>query len=132
MNSKEKIETFRAVTRVTRSEAAQTQPMFETTWRAKWLADGAKTIEEMAEALESEAARLRELAAAGVELADEVEDDYASLTTTDADVAVENLVADLARLAEAFLEVRLEAFEIQIVAGVDGGAVFVILGVRHF
>jgi len=63
------------------------QHRFETTWRAKWLADGAKTIEQMAEALEAEAMHLRELAAAGVELADEVNDDYASLTTTDPDVA---------------------------------------------
>jgi len=63
------------------------QRMFETTWRAKWLADGAKTIEQMAEALEAEAVHLRELAAAGVELADEVNDDYASLTTADPDVA---------------------------------------------
>jgi hypothetical protein len=63
------------------------QQRFETTWRAKWLADGAKTIEQMAEALEAEAMHLRELAAAGVELVDEVNDDYASLTTTDPDIA---------------------------------------------
>ncbi len=64
-----------------------TKQVFEVTWRAKWLADGAKTIEQMAEALEAEAAHLRELAAAGVELADVVEDDYAFLTTTDPEVA---------------------------------------------
>lgn len=101
MGSKETIETVDAVNPMTRGEAAERstgmgdqmtavqtkQPMFETTWRAKWLADGAKTIEEMAETLESEAARLRELAAAGVELADDVEDDYASLTTVDPEVA---------------------------------------------
>jgi hypothetical protein len=61
--------------------------VFETTWRAKWLTDGAATIEQMAEALEAEAAHLRELAAAGVQLADVVEDDYAFLTTTNPDVA---------------------------------------------
>ena len=95
MDSKETIETFGAVNSMTRGEGraeseylmSGTEHVFEMTWRAKWLADGAKTIEQMAEALEAEAAHLRELAAAGVELADVVEDDYAFLTTTDPEVA---------------------------------------------
>jgi hypothetical protein len=101
MDFNEATETVGAVNRVTRGEAAQTsvemgdqiaavtatRPLFEMTWRAKWLADGSKTVEQMAEMLEAQATYLRELAAAGVELADEVDDDYASLTTTDPDVA---------------------------------------------
>jgi acyl-CoA reductase-like NAD-dependent aldehyde dehydrogenase len=101
MDSKETVETVCGVNPMTRGAAAQrsavmsdqvtvvqeAQRVFETTWRAKWLADGAKTIEQMAEALEAEAAHLRELAAAGIELADVVEDDYAFLTTTDPEVA---------------------------------------------
>src|SRR5262249_43974178 len=82
MHPKETNETLGAM-----NPMQETPRTFETTWRAKWLADGAKTIEQMAEGLEKEAAHLRELAAAGVELADEVNDDYASLTTTDPDVA---------------------------------------------
>jgi hypothetical protein len=69
------------------SSVASSKHVFEATWRAKWLADGSKTIDEMVKALEAEAAHLRELAAAGVELADVVEDDYAFLTTDDSDVA---------------------------------------------
>jgi hypothetical protein len=95
MVTNETVDTVAAVNPTTRGEAAQegeyfmggTKQVFEVTWRAKWLADGAKTIEQMAEALEVEAAHLRELAAAGVELADVVEDDYAFLTTTDPEVA---------------------------------------------
>ncbi len=95
MVSKETIDTVGAVNPMTRGEAAQEggsfmggkNQVFETTWRAKWLADGAKTIEQMAKALEAEAAHLRELAAAGVELMDVVDDDYAFLTTTDSEVA---------------------------------------------
>jgi len=82
MQSSEMNETLSAM-----NPLQEQQHRFETTWRAKWLADGGKTIEQMAEALEAEAMHLRELAAAGVELADEVNDDYASLTTTDPDVA---------------------------------------------
>ena len=61
--------------------------IFELTWRAKWLADGVKSVEGMAQALEAEAAHLRTLAAEGVELKEEVEDDYAFLRTTDPRVA---------------------------------------------
>jgi hypothetical protein len=95
MNSTETIETVGAANAMTRGGAAQESEsfmsgkkhVFEMTRRAKWLADGAKTIEQMAEALEAEATHLRELAAAGVELADVVEDDYAFLTTTDPEIA---------------------------------------------
>jgi hypothetical protein len=93
MVSKETIDTVGAVNPTVRGEAAQEDAMeggkqtFELTWRAKWLADGAKTVEQMAEVLEAEATHLRELAAAGIELADVVEDDYAFLTTTDPAVA---------------------------------------------
>jgi hypothetical protein len=91
----EVLETVGAVNPKTCAEAAQEgehfmngmKQMFEVTLRAKWLADGAKTLEQIAEALEAEAAHLRELAVAGVELADLVEDDCASLTTTDPEVA---------------------------------------------
>jgi hypothetical protein len=61
---------------------------YECTWRAKWLADGAETVQQMAAALEAEASHLREMAAAGIELVDVVEDDYAFLTTNDPEVAV--------------------------------------------
>jgi hypothetical protein len=93
MVSKDTIDTIGAVNPTVRGEAAQEDSMeggkqaFELTWRAKWLADGAKTVEQMAEALEAEAAHLRELATVGIELADVVEDDYAFLTTTDPEVA---------------------------------------------
>jgi hypothetical protein len=96
MDSRETVDTVGAVNLMTDRAAAQKddeyfmggkKQVFETTWRAEWLADDAQTIEEMAEALEAEAAHLRELAAAGVELADVVQDDYAFLTTTDPEVA---------------------------------------------
>jgi len=93
MVSNDASDTVGAVNPTVRGEAAQEDSMeggkqtFELTWRAKWLADGAKAIEQMAKALESEATRLRELAATGIELADVVEDDYASLTTNDPEVA---------------------------------------------
>jgi hypothetical protein len=93
MVSKDTIDTIGAVNPMVRGKAAQEGSMeggkqaFELTWRAKWLADGAKTVEQMAEALEAEAAHLRELATVGIELADVVEDDYAFLTTTDPEVA---------------------------------------------
>jgi hypothetical protein len=89
MVSNEAIDTVGAVNPTARGEDSMEggKQTFELTWHAKWLADGAKTIEQMAEALEAEAAHLRQLAAAGVELADVVEDDYAFLTTTDPAVA---------------------------------------------
>jgi hypothetical protein len=95
MDSKETVETVGAVNPMTCGDVAResedlmsgTRQVFETTWRAKWLADGATTVEQMAGALEDEAARLRSLAAAGVELVDVIEDDYAFLTTTDPEIA---------------------------------------------
>jgi len=50
------------------------------TERAKWICDGASSIEEMANSLEQRAARLRELNKEGWELDDEVvRDDHAHL-----------------------------------------------------
>lgn len=63
---------------------------FTSTWRAKWLCDGATSIEEMASMLDAAAANLRSLAAQGVSLDGKVEDDYAELLTTDPAVAKAN------------------------------------------
>ncbi len=61
------------------------------TWRNKWLTSEAKTVGEMAEALEGAAADLRLMEKAGVTLDtdSDVEDDYAELRTDDAAVAAE-------------------------------------------
>jgi len=58
-------------------------------WCAKWIADGATTVEEMAAALENAAAELREMATDGVELTQEVVAGQAflELTTSDKTVA---------------------------------------------
>jgi hypothetical protein len=108
MLSKETIDPVGSVNLKTRTGAAQegesfmtgNEQLFELTWRAKWLADGAKTMEQMAEALEAEATHLRELAAAGVELADVVEDDYAFLTTTDPEIAAKYRFEPIEKEAE--------------------------------
>lgn len=55
--------------------------------RCKWLADGATTLSEMAEQLEFEAKRLRQMEADGVRLDVPVEDDYAEFVTDDPEVA---------------------------------------------
>lgn len=60
--------------------------IYETIWRGKWLADGAESIDEMIEALASEIVRLRDMKEAGVILEGSVEDDYATLTTSDENV----------------------------------------------
>jgi hypothetical protein len=54
------------------------EPIGETI-RAKWLMDGATTLEEAAQRLENEAKRLRGLQAAGWRLLDPVKDDYGFL-----------------------------------------------------
>ena len=56
-------------------------------FRAKWLCDGAESIEEMAYMLEKTAKWLREMAAAGVVLRDTVQDDYGFLEALSAQVA---------------------------------------------
>jgi hypothetical protein len=50
--------------------------------RAKWMLDGATTLEEAALLTEEAAKALRALAAAGWELAEPVEDDYGFLRRT--------------------------------------------------
>lgn len=50
--------------------------------RAKWLLDGASTLEEAALLAEQAASALRALAAAGWELAEPIEDDYGFLRKT--------------------------------------------------
>jgi hypothetical protein len=60
---------------------------YSTTWRIKGGADGARSIEAMARKLEAEAGWLRKMGAAGIRLAGKVEDDYATLETTDAKAA---------------------------------------------
>jgi hypothetical protein len=64
---------------------------FEMTWRNKWLTSQAKSIGEMADALQAAADELRAMEAKGVVLAEgsDVEDDYATLVTEDPDVAGE-------------------------------------------
>ena len=58
-------------------------------WRNKPLAMSAESIGEMAEALEAGARELRAMEADGVLLLDDggVEDDYATLVTSDEDIA---------------------------------------------
>ena len=61
---------------------------YELPWRNKHLTAEAKSVTEMADTLQGAANDLRELAAAGVALAPgSAEDDYAILTTDDAEVA---------------------------------------------
>lgn len=62
---------------------------YETWWRNKYLTVDAKSIGKMAANLDRAAKSLREMEAAGVKLDRDsgVEDDYATLYTTDAAVA---------------------------------------------
>lgn len=55
---------------------------YQGTWRAKGIADGAETLDEIIERLETEVKGLRELSSYGVRLASPVEDDYGPLETT--------------------------------------------------
>jgi hypothetical protein len=58
-------------------------------WRNRWLTVDATTIDEMADSLEVAAARLREMAEAGVRLDEDsnMDDDFATLVTNDEEVA---------------------------------------------
>ena len=58
-------------------------------WRAKGIVDEAKTLDEMIEKLEEEAALLKRYRENGVKLTAPVEDDYAFLSTTNVAFAVE-------------------------------------------
>jgi hypothetical protein len=62
---------------------------YEMLWRNKWLTSEAKTIDEMIESLRAAADQLDEMRKAGVILDDsrEMADDYATLLTTDSNVA---------------------------------------------
>ncbi len=57
------------------------------TWRAKGLADGAESIDQLIQGVEDELFQLRAMRIDGVGLAAPVEDDYATLTTDDPKVA---------------------------------------------
>ncbi len=67
----------------------QGKKRFETLWRNKWLTSGAKSIDDMIASLRAAADHLDEMRKAGVTLEDNgrVGDDYATLVTTDPDVA---------------------------------------------
>ena len=67
----------------------QGKKRYETLWRNKWLTSKAKTIDEMIESLRAAADHLDEMRKAGVTLEDDggVGDDYATLVTTDPNVA---------------------------------------------
>jgi hypothetical protein len=67
----------------------QGRKRYETLWRNKWLTSEAKTIEEMISSLRAAAAHLDEMRKAGVILEDHgvAGDDYATLVTTDPEVA---------------------------------------------
>jgi hypothetical protein len=60
---------------------------YELTIRAKWLLDGCKTLTDAANALEIYAALLRSMEAAGLQLDDEIHDDYGFVYTEDAAIA---------------------------------------------
>lgn len=60
---------------------------YEVLWRNKFLTIEAKTIEEMAEKLESAAITLKQMAVDGVVLEGGAKDDYATLVTYDPKVA---------------------------------------------
>jgi hypothetical protein len=83
---------------------------YETTWRNKWLTADARSISEMADALEAAAGELRAMQAQGVVLDEEsnVASDYATLMTSDLAVA------------ERFGFEAVELWEDEI-AAVDGG-----------
>ena len=57
--------------------------------RGKFVYDGAKSIDDMVDSLVDEINLLRKMKAAGISLREEVEDDYAFLTTNDPEVARE-------------------------------------------
>ena len=55
--------------------------MSDSIMRARWMMDGATSIEEMAEKLEQKADLLREIDDEGGELEQEVQNDYAFIVT---------------------------------------------------
>jgi len=67
----------------------QGKKRYETLWRNKWLTSEAKTIDDMIASLRAAADDLDEMRKAGVTLEDNggVGDDYATLVTTDPEVA---------------------------------------------
>jgi Uncharacterised nucleotidyltransferase len=67
----------------------QAKKRYEMLWRNKWLTSEAKTIDDMIEALRAAADRLDEMRKAGIILEDDsgARDDYATLVTTDSEVA---------------------------------------------
>ena len=67
----------------------QGKKRYERLWRNKWLTSDAKTLDEMIVSLRAAADHLEEMRAAGVllEKSDGVGDDYATLVTTDPEVA---------------------------------------------
>lgn len=69
--------------------------MYEQIWRAKWLADDCKTLEEIALRLEGEAQYLREMDKDGITLRDKVKDDYAFFVTDDPTVAEKHNLYEL-------------------------------------
>jgi hypothetical protein len=62
--------------------------MYELDFRCKWLGDGCTSLEEIAARLEETAAELREMAKDGVQMENEMQDDYAFLKTDDITVAI--------------------------------------------
>ena len=62
---------------------------YDSLWRNKWLTAGAKTMDDMIDALQEAADLLRAMKAAGVVLRDDgaIADDYARLVTNDPGVA---------------------------------------------
>lgn len=60
---------------------------YQTTVRGKWMFDGAKSLSDMIDRCLDQANQLQEMKKAGIQLQDEVADDYAFLTTDDPKVA---------------------------------------------
>ena len=77
---------LKATPKVTKKKARKSRS-YRLVWRAKWLADGAKTVVDMAQMLRAEAMRLTMMAEDGVVLEGEVSADYAMLVTDDPKVA---------------------------------------------
>ena len=67
----------------------QAKKRYETLWRNKWLTSEAKTIDDMIDSLRAAADHLDEMRKSGITLEDDggVGDDYATLVTTDPEVA---------------------------------------------
>lgn len=61
--------------------------VYETVWRSKWLTDGAETMADVARMLRESADEVERMAADGVTLRAEVQDDYGFMVTTDPVIA---------------------------------------------